>query len=217
MTNTIKSSISCSFCSSTGRSGIMVGGVISILCPGFGNRELVCKKCAGRGYIIPLKELDISMIAAMSLNRVIGRDNALPWYIPEDMKFFRKMTQGHTVIMGRKTFESIGKILPNRFNIIISRTLKKLDCNPKDVIVVDSLEAALCKCKPTDKIMIIGGGEIYRQALPYANHVYLTIIDIEVDGDTTFPELNMAEWKNTSAEIMDDHDPSFSFNAYERR
>lgn len=208
--------VKCTVCDGIGGTGIMVGGVSSNCNPP-NNHELPCKRCEGKGYIVPRDELNVSMIAAMSLNRVIGKDNELPWHIPEDMKFFRTMTRGSTVIMGRKTFESIGRTLPNRFNIIISKTLKELDCSVKDAIIVNSLEAALCACKPTDKIMVIGGGEIYRQALPYASTVHLTIVDLEIDGDTYFPELDTQEWKNTKCEVVDSREPSFSFTTFERR
>lgn len=209
--------IQCRACGGRGGTGQFVGGIGTRWYPPK-NREIECGRCNGRGYIIPREDMDISMIAAMSLNRIIGRDNSLPWSLPGDMKFFRQQTKDSVVIMGRKTYESIGRILPKRFNIIISKTIKSLDCDPKDAIIVNSLEAALSACKPSDKIMIIGGGEIYRSALVHAKRVYLTIVEIEIDGDTTFPELDEKQWKKVVSVAGEgrDEDPSFSFNTYER-
>lgn len=209
--------LTCPACSGRGGTGQFVGGVGTRWHPPC-NKEIKCGRCKGRGHLVPSEDMNISMIAAMSKNRIIGKDNELPWSIPGDMKYFRDMTKGCTVIMGRKTFESIGRILPKRFNIIISKTLKTLDCESKDAIIVNSLEAALKACEPSDKIMIIGGGEVYKKALPYAKCVYLTIIDMEIDGDTTFPELDEQQWEKVISipGKREDGDPPFSFNTYER-
>jgi dihydrofolate reductase len=155
--------------------------------------------------------MKVSMIAAMSKNRVIGVDNKLPWHIPEDFKYFKKKTVKKSVIMGRKTHESIGRLLPNRANIIVTR---KPDYYVNGAIIVNSIEKALEYCMHSDEAMIIGGGEIYEQALPHASKIYLTIVDTEVEGDTFFPELN-DEWELTSKEQREG-DPSFSFNILER-
>jgi len=155
--------------------------------------------------------MKISMIAAMSKNRVIGSDNKLPWHIPEDFKHFKKNTLKKPVIMGRKTYESIGRLLPNRANIIITR---KLDYYINGAIVVNSIEKALEYCESMDEAMIIGGGEIYKEALPLATKIYLTVIDDEFDGDTFFPELDNT-WEKTSTDQREG-DPSFSFNVFER-
>lgn len=138
--------------------------------------------------------MTISIIAAMSDNRVLGKDNDLVWHLPDDMKHFKKTTSGHAVIMGRKTFESFGKPLKNRENIIITR---KKNYDTKGAEVVNSVDNALKLAgKMEDKeIFIIGGGEIYKQTIPYTDRIYLTIVHHEFDGDTFFPELDLSEWQ----------------------
>lgn len=141
----------------------------------------------------------ISAIFAMSENRVIGKDNKIPWYLPADFKHFKNITNGHPIIMGRKTYESIGRPLPNRTNIIITRdkTYKVDGC-----VVVNSLTAALDTAKSLDheEIFIIGGAEIYKQSMKILNRLYLTIIHANIDGDTFLPELPDANWKEFSKE-----------------
>lgn len=133
------------------------------------------------------------MIAAMANNRVIGKDNDMPWHLPADLQHFKKVTLGKPVIMGRKTFESIGRALPGRRNIVISRNL---DYTQEGIEVVTSPEAALSAVEDSDEIMIIGGGHIYDIFLPYAQRLYLTFIDLEVEGDTQFPDYEqVAEWE----------------------
>jgi dihydrofolate reductase len=128
----------------------------------------------------------ISLIAAMAENRVIGRDNAIPWRLPDDLKRFRQITMGHPVIMGRKTFESIAKPLPGRKNIIITRNP---DFHPEECIVAHDLRDALAECADSDEVFICGGGEIFREALPLADRIYLTVIHEEIEGDTFFPRI----------------------------
>ena len=123
----------------------------------------------------------ISLIAAMANNRVIGKDNDMPWHMPADLAHFKKVTLGKPVIMGRKTFESIGRPLPGRTNIVITRNL---DWQHDGVEVVDSPEQALAKVAGVDEVMIIGGGNIYQQFLPQAENLSLHFIDLDVDGDT---------------------------------
>lgn len=144
--------------------------------------------------------MTISIIAAIGRNRELGKDNKLLWHIPEDLKRFKKLTQDHAVIMGRKTFESLGKPLPNRINIIITRDknykIKTFDVSKHRTHIVHSLEDAFKNLESKiqsselpEEIFIIGGGEIYRQALPYADKLYLTIVDIDrPDAHTYFPE-----------------------------
>jgi dihydrofolate reductase len=129
----------------------------------------------------------VSMIAAMSQNYVIGKNNKLPWHIPEDMKHFRDITRGHAVIMGRKTYESMGKPLPNRINIVISRNT---NYSTEGCVVVQSLEKAIEEAKRSEaeEIFIIGGAEIYQLGLEIADRIYLTIIHQNFDGDTFFPK-----------------------------
>ena len=126
----------------------------------------------------------ISLIAAMAKNRVIGKGNQMPWHLPADLKHFKETTLNHPVIMGRKTYESIGKALPNRHNVVVTRD-RHYQLNDADV--VHSLDAALAFVTG-EEIMIIGGGNIYEQMLPQADRLYLTFIDLEVDGDAHFPD-----------------------------
>lgn len=130
----------------------------------------------------------ISIIAALGKNtRVIGNNNSLPWYISDDLKRFKKLTTGHPIIMGRKTFESIGKALPDRTNIVITNNTKYAR---EDILTVHSLDEALEEARAieSEEIFVIGGAQIYEQALPLADRLYLTIIDEEKDGDVFFPE-----------------------------
>ena len=127
----------------------------------------------------------IAMIAAMANNRVIGKDNKMPWHLPADLKHFKKMTLGKPVIMGRKTYQSIGKALPGRRNIVISRQGTALST---DADWVQSIEQALALVQAEAEVMIIGGAEIYRQALPMADKLYITDIDLTVEGDAFFPD-----------------------------
>ncbi len=134
----------------------------------------------------------VSIVVAISENRVIGKNNQLLWHISADLKRFKKLTTGHTVIMGRKTFESIGQPLPNRLNIVISRGEgAKFD----GCTAAKSLAEALEIAPADDEVFIIGGGEVYRQALPIAERIYLTMVHASYEGDTFFPALNPNEWK----------------------
>lgn len=128
----------------------------------------------------------ISLIAAMAENRVIGRGNAIPWDLPADLKRFRAITMGHPVVMGRKTFESIGGPLPGRKTVILTGSG---DYRAEGCVVVNSLREALDACAASDEVFICGGGEVYREALPLASRIYLTVVHLEVDGDTFFPEI----------------------------
>ncbi|MDB4655937.1 dihydrofolate reductase [Flavobacteriales bacterium] len=158
----------------------------------------------------------ISMIVAADENNTIGKNNDLIWHLPDDLKFFKKMTSGHAVIMGRRTFESVGKPLPKRVNIIITR-----DANytQEGCVVVNSLEDALKEAFKTDENpFIVGGEQIYRLALPIADRVYLTRIHNTFEGDRHFPELG-EEWKETESiphSTDDNHKYAFTFNTYEK-
>ena len=160
----------------------------------------------------------LCMIAAMGRHRVIGRDNQLPWRIPADLQRFRTLTRGHHVVMGRKTFESIGRPLPGRTNVVI--THQPAFAAP-GVHVVHDLPSALALCAGDAQPFIIGGGEIYRLALPLTDRVYLTEVDAAVDGgDAFFPELSTDEW--TLASVEDGPDggqevPPHRYLVYERR
>ncbi|HHF0485243.1 type 3 dihydrofolate reductase [Vibrio diabolicus] len=138
----------------------------------------------------------ISMIAAMADNRIIGKDNQMPWHLPADFAWFKRCTMGKPVVMGRKTYESIGRPLPGRLNIVISRdeTLKV-----EGVTTVTSIEQALGVAGDVEEVMIIGGGAIYAACLPMANKLYVTHIEAAIDGDTQFPDWG-DEFKETYSE-----------------
>lgn len=137
----------------------------------------------------------ISLIAAVSNNNVIGKNNDIPWKISDDLKRFKTITSGHHIIMGRKTFESLdSKPLPNRINIIV--TNNKNYKSPTSIIICNSLCKAIAKAENDKEIFIIGGGQIYKEALEYADKIYLTKVFVDVDGDTFFPELGK-EWHLT--------------------
>lgn len=159
----------------------------------------------------------ISIITAMADNRVIGIENRLPWNLPADMKWFRQQTLGKPVLMGRKTFDSIGRPLPNRRNIIISRDtgLVVEGCD-----VVNSAEAAFELCRDAAEVMIIGGASFYEQMLPKAERLYLTLVHANVVGDAHFPKIDFAEWHELertdhSADAANPFD--YSFVILERR
>lgn len=157
----------------------------------------------------------LSIIVAADENNVIGKDNDLIWHLPDDLKFFKKRTTGHTVVMGRKTYESIGKPLPNRRFVIITRNknYKVEGCE-----VVHSLEDALNLCPPEDESFVIGGDQIYRLALPHVDRIYLTRVHHQYDGDRYFPELG-SNWKEFESEFHhadDKHEVSFTFKTLER-
>lgn len=141
----------------------------------------------------------VSTIVGMGNNREIGQGNDIPWYLPADLKYFKKVTTGYPIIMGRKCFESIGKPLPNRTNIIVSRNP---EFHMEGCILVHSIGAALAvaQAKEAEEAFIIGGGEIYRKGLSLSTKLYLTEIDIDVpNADVFFPEINFDHWKETSA------------------
>jgi dihydrofolate reductase len=136
--------------------------------------------------------MKVSIIAAIAKNNVIGKDNKLPWNLPADLKHFRELSLGKPVIMGQKTFESIGKPLPNRINIVLS-----LDNNfaPTGCFVVRSIKGALEKAGDAKEVIIMGGASIYEQFLPLADKMYLTLIDETFEGDAFFPEFDWADWQ----------------------
>jgi dihydrofolate reductase len=133
----------------------------------------------------------LSLVVAMARNRVIGRDNALPWRLPADLAHFRKVTMGHPIVMGRKTFESIGKPLAGRKNIVIThnRALAAPGC-----VVVGSLDEAWKAAGDADEVCVIGGTTLFRETLPLADVIHLTEVEADVEGDTFFPEFDRSEW-----------------------
>lgn len=161
----------------------------------------------------------ISAIAALTRNRVIGKDNQIPWYLPADLKFFKRTTQGHHIIMGRKNYQSIGKPLPKRTNVVITRDPFFISTG---CVVVHSIEEALKVAQDNgeEEAFIIGGGQIYEQAMPYVQRLYLSEIDVELDGDVFFPEIDYDNWKVVDEDF---HAPDernaypFTVRIYERK
>jgi len=159
----------------------------------------------------------ISIIAAISKNRVIGKDNALPWHLPADLKHFKEITKGRPVIMGRKTFESIGRPLPNRKNIVITR---QKDYSPVGCFTARSIDEALELVQGEPEIFFIGGSQIFSQILPKTSKIYLTLIDHEFKGDAYFPELNSDEWVEVERQegVLDDKNQyRHTFLVFERK
>ncbi len=146
----------------------------------------------------------LSLIWAMTRNRVIGRNNALPWRLPDEMRHFMRTTIGKPVIMGRRQFESMGKPLPKRENIVLSRNS---GFSPDGTVVVSTLNDAINRarnvCGDSGEAMVIGGAQIYALALPRADRLYCTLIDAELDGDTWFPEFDESRWREVSRETHD--------------
>lgn len=143
----------------------------------------------------------ISIIAALGQNRVIGNTKGLPWYLPADLKRFRELTIGKPIIMGKKTYETIGRPLPERKNIVLAR---EKDFKVPGCIVVNSPEEALRAAAGSKEIMIIGGGEVFRTFLPLAGRMYLTLINNEFEGDVYFPEFDPDDWQELERE---EHEP----------
>lgn len=159
-----------------------------------------------------------SIIVAAAENQAIGKDNQLLCHLPNDLKYFKKLTSGHCILMGRKTFESIGRPLPNRTNMVLSRSGFKAD----SVLSFNSLSAALATAAKMgeEEAFVIGGDSIYNQALPLANRVYLTRIHHEFDADAFFPALNPNEWELKSNEEFpsdEKHNFPYSFQVWERK
>ena len=153
--------------------------------------------------------MKISLIVAMAANRVIGLDNKMPWHLSADLKKFKAITMGSPIVMGRKTYESIGRPLPGRSNIIISRNL---DYQQADCLVFNDIKTAIeASSKDAEEIFIIGGAELYKATLPHADNLYLTVINQDFDGDTFFPEIDFKVWTEASREDISD-DPSVNFN-----
>ncbi len=139
----------------------------------------------------------ISVIAALARNRVIGIENRLPWKLPEDLAHFKALTLGHPIIMGRKTFESLGRPLPGRSNIVITRNP---DYRPQGCVMASSIAEALALCNEATEVFFIGGAELYRQVLPLADRLYLTEVEIEAEGDAWFPEYERSDFREVGRE-----------------
>lgn len=150
--------------------------------------------------------MEIILIAAVARNSVIGNNGEIPWDIPEDLKRFKTLTSGHTVIMGRKTFDSIGAALPDRENIVVSRSVKELS----GCTVVDNLDDAFDLA--SGKVFVIGGGEVFSQVISKAETMFITHVDSEVEGDVVFPEFSKDEWNQVDCEVKN----GYIFAVYRR-
>ncbi|OHB21447.1 MAG: dihydrofolate reductase [Parcubacteria group bacterium RIFCSPLOWO2_01_FULL_48_18] len=161
----------------------------------------------------------ISLIVAMGKNRVIGKDSRIPWHLPADLKQFKTLTMGHPVIMGRKTFESIGKPLPGRTNIVLSKTLHVA---PEGCVLVRTFAGAIDAARASrgsDEVFVIGGSAVYTEALPIVDKLYFTIVHHEFEGDSFFPEVDMADWREAERRSLgiDENNPyDCSFFIYDR-
>ncbi|MFZ4679596.1 MAG: dihydrofolate reductase [Flavobacterium sp.] len=156
----------------------------------------------------------ITLIAAVSENNALGKDNQLLWHLPDDFKRFKNITSGHHIIMGRKTFESFQKPLPNRIHVIITR---QKDYQPEGCLIVDSLAKAISVCPKDEELFIIGGGEIYNQSIEIADKLDITRVHHAFDADTFFPEIDLTKWKLTSEEYHpkdEKHHFDFTFETY---
>ncbi|TRM52130.1 dihydrofolate reductase [Achromobacter sp. LC458] len=157
----------------------------------------------------------LTLIVAYSTNRVIGRDNTLPWKLPGDLAHFKRSTLGHPIIMGRKTWDSLGRPLPGRSNIVISRNP---DFTATGATVVPSLQAAIDACGEVDEAFVIGGAQIYAQALPLAQRVLATEVHADVGGDAFFPLLPSFQWKETAREPQPaENGYDYDFVTYQRQ
>ena len=157
----------------------------------------------------------VSVIVAVAENGVIGDKNSLLWHISEDLRNFKRVTSGHPVIMGRKTFDSLGRPLPNRTNVVITRQ----DIEIEGCKVVHSLEEALSLFSSDEEVFVIGGAQIYREAMPRADRFYLTRVHRPYEGDTSFPEWNESEWRKIESEHFErgeKYEYPFSIEIYER-
>jgi dihydrofolate reductase len=164
----------------------------------------------------PWPQRKLSLIVAMSRNGVIGHQGRIPWHLPAELQLFKRITMGHHLIMGRKTWESIARLLPGRTSVIVSRNP---DLAVPGAIVTDSLRAAISVCFDDEEVFVIGGAEVFAEALPLADRLYLTVVDVEVAGDTVMPRLDMAEWTAVETEEIaaDARNPfPFTFSRYER-
>jgi len=159
----------------------------------------------------------ISIIAAMAANRAIGIENRLPWNLPEDLKRFKALTMNHHIVMGRKTYDSIGKPLPGRNTVIVTRNV---DYAVPGCIAANSIDAALTVSYGDEEVFFVGGADLYRQALPIANRIYLTEIQRVFDGDAFFPEYDTSQWNETSRErhrTAGDNSFEYHYVIYDRK
>lgn len=158
----------------------------------------------------------VSVIVAMARNRVIGRDNRLPWHLPADLRRFKALTMGHHIVMGRKTWESIGRLLPGRTMVIVTRDP---DFQVAGATMAASLDEALDVCRDDPEVFVIGGEQIFRLALPIADRLYLTTIEADIEGDTYLPEFDRGLWRTLCREshaTAEGHPVPWTFEILER-
>jgi len=157
----------------------------------------------------------LSIIVAVAHDRVIGVNNTLPWHLPEDLKRFRALTMGHHIIMGRKTYDSLGRLLPGRTTVIVTRNE---GYQVEGALVANSLEAAIALCKDDDEVFLIGGAELYQAGLKLAHKLYITEIELDVVGDAFFPALVSAEWTEVAREAhISEKGLNFNYVTYARK
>ncbi|HIF88549.1 MAG TPA: type 3 dihydrofolate reductase [Candidatus Thioglobus sp.] len=159
----------------------------------------------------------LSIIVAMDDNHLIGKDNGLPWHLPADLAFFKKVTTGHSIVMGRKTYDSIGRPLPNRRNLVITRNT---DVNIDGCEVFNSIDSALSSAKDEDEVLVIGGANLCKQVLSQVERLYITHIEGVFEGDTYFPDYNEGDWQEISCEshTPDEKNPHhYHFKILERK
>lgn len=158
---------------------------------------------------------NLSIIVAVAKNGVIGQNNALPWHLPEDLKRFRLLTTGHHIIMGRKTYESLGRLLPGRITVIVTRNFTY---KVEGALIAHSLQAAIALCQEDTEAFLIGGAELYKSGLSLANTLYITEIDLTPVGDAYFPLVDAELWKESSREMhISEQGLSFSYVRYKRK
>jgi dihydrofolate reductase len=171
---------------------------------------------SGEGLRLTPNASRLSLIVAMGRNRVIGANGAIPWRLPNELQLFKRVTMGHHIIMGRKTWESIQRLLPGRTTVIVTR---QTDYAVAGAVMADSLRSAIKACGDDAEIFVIGGGELYREALPLADRIYLTTVDAAPEGDTRMPEFDMSDWQEISADAFpadDKHAHAYRFSVLQR-
>ena len=151
----------------------------------------------------------ISLVVAMAKNRVIGANNRIPWHVPGEQKLFKEITMGHHIVMGRKTYESIGRLLPGRTSVIVTR---QQNYQVPGAVIVHSLQEAVAAAKGDDEVFVIGGAELFREALPLADRLHVSVVDQEPDGDVLMPAFDAQEWR----EIRSTDYPGFRYSVLER-
>ncbi|HLY96829.1 MAG: dihydrofolate reductase [Sideroxydans sp.] len=161
--------------------------------------------------------MSLSIIVAMARNRTIGVNNTLPWRCPEDLKHFKALTMGHHMIMGRKTFDSIGKPLPGRTTVVVTRDR---DLKIEGCLIAHSLEQAIAACAGNEEVFVVGGADLYRQAIALVNTLYVTEIQQDVEGDAHFPEFDKNAWQETARDVRSQETPqplNYHFVTYRRK